>query len=117
MTQRLIDLLLRARRRRVQALSFLLMNSYFLQGLKSLPCPGMNCYACPAANLACPIGTLQHFVIIREIPAYRWAPASATRNAREEPIKLDDHAVDAARMGIYTLRRDIPRGARGGSLV
>ncbi|OQB28127.1 MAG: putative electron transport protein YccM [Chloroflexi bacterium ADurb.Bin180] len=70
MTQRLIDLLLRARRRRVQALSFLLMNSYFLQGLKSLPCPGMNCYACPAANLACPIGTLQHFVIIREIPAY-----------------------------------------------
>ena len=55
--------------------------------------------------------------LIREIPAYRWAPASATRNAREEPIKLDDHAVDAARMGVYTLRRDIQRGARGGSLV
>jgi len=54
----------------VQALSFLLMNSYFFQQLKFLPCPGMNCYACPAANLACPIGTLQHFVIVRQIPAY-----------------------------------------------
>jgi len=70
MVQRLIRFLTNTSRRRVQALSFLLMNSYFLQGLKFLPCPGMNCYACPAANLACPIGTLQHFVIVRQIPAY-----------------------------------------------
>lgn len=67
---RFVTLLLTAPRRRVQALSFLLMNSYVLQGLKAIPCPGLNCYACPGAILACPIGTLQHFAILRQVPFY-----------------------------------------------
>jgi polyferredoxin len=54
----------------VQALAFLVMNSYLFQSLKAIPCPGMNCYACPAAIFACPIGTLQHFAVIRQIPFY-----------------------------------------------
>ena len=32
--------------------------------------PALNCYACPASIFACPIGTLQHFVIIRAVPMY-----------------------------------------------
>lgn len=52
----------------VQALWALLTNSYlvgFLQGkiyrgkLKNLCVPGMNCYSCPGALGACPIGSLQ----------------------------------------------------------
>jgi ferredoxin-type protein NapH len=67
---RMVSFLLTARRRWVQAISFLLMNSFVLQSLKAIPCPGMNCYACPAATFACPIGSLQHFVIIRQVPLY-----------------------------------------------
>jgi len=67
---RLTTLLLTGKRRWVQAISFLVMNSYVLQILKFVPCPGMNCYACPGAIFACPIGSLQHFVIIRELPLY-----------------------------------------------
>ncbi|GBE13984.1 MAG TPA: 4Fe-4S binding protein [Proteobacteria bacterium] len=32
--------------------------------------PTLNCYACPGSLFACPIGTLQHFVIIRSVPVY-----------------------------------------------
>lgn len=32
--------------------------------------PVLNCYACPGSLFACPIGTLQHFVIIRAVPMY-----------------------------------------------
>ena len=67
---RLVHWLLAAKRRRVQAVAFLAMNSYFFQNLKGIPCPGMNCYACPAATFACPIGSLQHFAVIRQIPIY-----------------------------------------------
>jgi ferredoxin-type protein NapH len=67
---RFLPLLLTARRRWVQAVSFLVMNSFVLPGLKAAPCLGMNCYACPAAIFACPIGTLQHFAVIRQIPFY-----------------------------------------------
>lgn len=67
---RLIHFLLTARRRQVQLFSLLVMNSYFLDILKLIPCPGMNCYACPAAIFACPIGTLQHFAVIRQVPLY-----------------------------------------------
>jgi ferredoxin-type protein NapH len=67
---RFVSFLLTARRRWVQAVSFLVMNSFVLQGLKSIPCLGMNCYACPGAIFACPIGTLQHFAAIRQIPFY-----------------------------------------------
>ena len=30
----------------------------------------MNCYGCPLAVMSCPIGTLQHFVIIKAIPFF-----------------------------------------------
>ncbi|MBC7232258.1 MAG: 4Fe-4S binding protein [Chloroflexi bacterium] len=46
------------------------MNSFFFQSLKAIPCLGMNCYACPGAIFACPIGTLQHFAAIRQFPFY-----------------------------------------------
>jgi polyferredoxin len=66
----LVLFLLRAKRRWLQLVSFVLMNSVVLQGLKSIPCLGMNCYACPAAVFACPIGTLQHFAALRQVPLY-----------------------------------------------
>lgn len=55
-------------RHRIQALWALLTNSYligFVQGkiykgkLKNLCVPGMNCYSCPGAVGACPIGAMQ----------------------------------------------------------
>lgn len=55
-------------RHKIQALWALLTNSYligFVQGkiykgkLKNLCVPGMNCYSCPSAVGACPIGSLQ----------------------------------------------------------
>jgi len=67
---RLVSLLLNTKRRWVQAVSFLMMNSFVLQALKAIPCLGMNCYACPGAIFACPIGTLQHFAAIHQIPFY-----------------------------------------------
>lgn len=63
----------------VQILSTLGINSYYqaiikkgiYQGnVKGFPIPVMNCYACPLARTACPIGTLEHFVGIRAIPYY-----------------------------------------------
>ncbi len=57
-----------APRHTVQALWALLSNSYLLgfargkiyQGkLKNLCVPGLNCYSCPGALGACPIGALQ----------------------------------------------------------
>jgi polyferredoxin len=53
-----------------QILSALLYNSYiygFILGtiyqgnLKFLNCPGFNCYSCPSAIFACPLGILQFF--------------------------------------------------------
>ncbi len=32
--------------------------------------PVLNCYACPAAVFSCPLGALQHFMVIRSIPYY-----------------------------------------------
>lgn len=53
-----------------QVLGFVLANPYFFKFLKHIPCPTLNCYACPAANFACPIGTLQHFAAIRRVPLF-----------------------------------------------
>lgn len=58
------------RRHITQWLSTLLANSYWLflgntpiyQGpLKTVCFPGLNCYSCPAAAFACPVGALQNF--------------------------------------------------------
>lgn len=45
-------------------------NSLGTNFLKAIPCPGLNCYACPLAIFACPIGSLQYFVIIGQFPFY-----------------------------------------------
>lgn len=61
-----------ARRRVVvQVTSALAINSYFTKHITSgLPCFALNCHACPAAAFACPIGTLQKFVVLRRVPFY-----------------------------------------------
>jgi polyferredoxin len=63
--QRLLDPIYRWR---YQLSIAVLANSYFFSFLKFLPCPIFNCYACPLAVFACPIGTLQHFFIIGAFP-------------------------------------------------
>ena len=61
--------LIQTKRRYVQWFAALVTNSYFLAPyLKYVPCPSLNCYACPLANFACPIGTLQHFAVIGAFP-------------------------------------------------
>ncbi|MEF3168048.1 MAG: 4Fe-4S binding protein [Deltaproteobacteria bacterium] len=58
-------------RRRIQLLSLLLANSYWLfpwkdrifQGWTKRICfPGLNCYSCPAAAFSCPLGGLQNAI-------------------------------------------------------
>ena len=53
--------------------------------------------------------------LIREIPAYRWAEKKEEFNAKEEVIKLDDHAVDAAKALIFSLEYKFIR--QSGSMV
>ena len=57
-------------RRIAQLGSLVAYNSYFFSALKACPVPGLNCYACPLAVGACPIGSLQHFMIIERIPFF-----------------------------------------------
>ena len=46
-------------------------NSNIYQGsLKEICAPTLNCYACPGAVFACPVGTLQHFVIVGQAVPY-----------------------------------------------
>lgn len=42
--------------------------------------------------------------LIREIQAYRYQRDKSNQNLPEQPIKLDDHSVDALRYGVYTFR-------------
>lgn len=58
-------------RRWIQALATVLSNSYWLfpfsggiytGPLKSFCLPGLNCYSCPAAVGACPLGAIQNFM-------------------------------------------------------
>ncbi|MCK4409383.1 MAG: 4Fe-4S binding protein, partial [Candidatus Eisenbacteria sp.] len=67
------------KRRIVQFTALLFTNSYFAaisragfyQGaLKGVCVPVLNCYACPLAWGSCPIGALQHFIIVRQFPFY-----------------------------------------------
>lgn len=66
-----------AKRRLVQIGTLVVSNSYIgsffynniYQGwFKGVCVPFMNCYGCPLAVMSCPIGTLQHFVIIKAVP-------------------------------------------------
>ncbi len=52
----------------VQIASLIFANSYVLSFLKFCPAPILNCHACPLAVMACPIGSLQHFVGQRRFP-------------------------------------------------
>lgn len=40
---------------------------------------------------------------VEEIDGYVWCPAKETRAAKEEPVKLNDHAMDAARYAMMHL--------------
>ncbi|MDI6839660.1 MAG: 4Fe-4S binding protein [bacterium] len=68
-----------SKRRIIQILGAVIPNTYvqaftgklLYQGvLKGFCVPSLNCYSCPLAVFACPIGTLQHFVVIRQFPFY-----------------------------------------------
>jgi ferredoxin-type protein NapH len=61
---------LKAKRWMVQLAASGLWNALLFPWFKALPCPALNCYGCPFAILACPIGTLQNFVVIRQVPLY-----------------------------------------------
>jgi polyferredoxin len=64
-------LAIRAKRTYIQIAAAIVTNSYFLAPvLKHVPCPSLNCYACPLAVFACPVGTLQHFIIIGLFPFF-----------------------------------------------
>ncbi len=56
-------------RTRFQIGGLLLTNLHFLQA-KWLPCPVLNCYACPLASFACPIGSLQFALGVGIFPFY-----------------------------------------------
>jgi len=63
----------RLARRRVwvQLAATLLTNSYFTQQVtRGLPCLALNCYACPLAATACPIGAIQNLLGGRQIPLF-----------------------------------------------
>jgi ferredoxin-type protein NapH len=66
----LAERLLRLRRGWVQGGATLFVNSYVPTSFKHLPCPGLNCYSCPTATFACPIGSLQHFAADHRVPLY-----------------------------------------------
>jgi len=55
-----------------QALSALLVNFPFIGRLSFAWCPApvLNCYACPIAQVSCPIGSLQHFLVIGSLPLF-----------------------------------------------
>ena len=38
---------------------------------------------------------------VQEITGYRWAEGTETRDARDEPLKVNDHTVDALRYAIF----------------
>ncbi len=72
MKLKLLDwLAYKAKRWRVQLASTILHNIPIYQSAtKGLIAPGFNCYSCPLATGACPIGTIQHFITVRETPLY-----------------------------------------------
>lgn len=55
-----------------QITGLLLFNMPFVGHLSLpwLPVPVLNCYACPLAQGACPIGTIQHFLVIGFLPLF-----------------------------------------------
>lgn len=59
------------KRLKVQILGLIIANSFiFSPFLKYVPCPVMNCYACPLAAVSCPVGTIQSLISLGTIPIY-----------------------------------------------
>lgn len=63
------------KRRIIQIASLFLANSAFTGTLYQGPfkrfcVPFLHCYACPLARFSCPLGSLQHFIAIRQFPYY-----------------------------------------------
>ena len=52
---------------RSQIFSVFALNSYFLQ-VRTICAPGFNCYSCPAATFACPLGVIANFTSLRLVP-------------------------------------------------
>jgi len=54
-----------------QVIGFAVLNLGFMTVNKTgILCPVLYCYACPLASFACPIGTLQRFIIMSTVPYY-----------------------------------------------
>jgi polyferredoxin len=55
-----------------QAAGTILFNFPFIGRLTLAWCPApvLNCYACPIAQVSCPIGSLQHFLVIGSLPLF-----------------------------------------------
>ncbi len=48
-----------------------LIGQAIYQGVfKNVPVPALNCYSCPLSRFACPIGTFQHFLTVRQVPYF-----------------------------------------------
>ncbi len=56
-----------SRKRLFFLISFLIIfNGYFFSDIfKHIPVPVLNCYANPISTFACPIGTIQHFFVVK----------------------------------------------------
>lgn len=58
-------------RTKIQIAALIIANPLiFASILKFMPCPIMNCYSCPWALSACPIGTIQCLLSIGIVPVY-----------------------------------------------
>ena len=64
------QLLTLSRRRLYQFCTAIMVNSYFFSFFKCFPFPVLNCYSCPLAIFACPIGTIQFFATTGSIPYF-----------------------------------------------
>lgn len=54
----------------VQSGFLLLYHGGFLFSFPYCPLPGLNCYACPLAPFSCPLGSLQHFMVLKRVPFF-----------------------------------------------
>jgi len=57
-------------RRNVQILSLLVLNSFFLSPLRPVCFPALNCYMCPMAVFACPVGVVVQFSTVAAFPLF-----------------------------------------------
>ncbi len=55
----------------VQFFFLILFNIPFLSPiLKRVPSSVLHCYSCPLASFACPLGTFQHLLVVKDFPFY-----------------------------------------------